>query len=129
MRTPLLVGLASVWVAAPATARAQDSLPTGVTAAMIADGKKVFDGPGLCTACHGPGAKGIKGLGPNLGDAEWLHSDGSYEALVKQVTTGVSANVSKSGIVMPPKGGGPLTDQQVRTVAAYIWSLSHPTAK
>ena len=26
---------------------------------------------------------------------------------------------------MPPKGGAPLTDDQVKAVAAYVYSLSH----
>ena len=32
----------------------------------------------------------ISAVGPNLTDAEWIHSDGSYDAIVKQVTTGVT---------------------------------------
>lgn len=112
-------------VAGYAQAQQQDSLPPGVTAAMIAEGKTVFAGPGLCTACHGQAAKGIGGLGPNLTDREWLHSDGSYDAIVKQITNGVPANQSTTGLVMPPKGGGPLSDAQVRAVAAYVWSLGH----
>jgi mono/diheme cytochrome c family protein len=30
---------------------------------------------------------------------------------------------------MPAKGGSQLTEAQVRAVAAYVWSLSHPRAK
>jgi mono/diheme cytochrome c family protein len=123
----LRVILLSVFLAPPARAAAQgtDSLPAGVTAALIIEGKTVFSGPGLCTACHGPDAKGVKGLGPNLTDSEWLHSNGAYQALVAQITSGVPADKSTTGVAMPPKGGGPLTDAQVRAVAAYVWSLSH----
>jgi mono/diheme cytochrome c family protein len=32
---------------------------------------------------------------------------------------------SKSGIVMLPKGGGTLSDEDVKAVAAYVYSLSH----
>jgi cbb3-type cytochrome c oxidase subunit III len=120
---------ASLILAGPLAAQATDSLPPGVTAATIADGKKVFAGPGLCTACHGPDGKGISGLGANLTDSQWIHSDGSYDAIVKQVTTGVPATKSTSGVAMPAKGGAPLTDDQVKAVAAYVWSLSHHTAK
>jgi mono/diheme cytochrome c family protein len=102
-----------------------DSLPKGVTADMIQQGNKLFHGAGICSTCHGPDAKGLPGLGVNLTDKEWLHSDGSYEAIVKQIMTGVPAGQSKSGIVMPPKGGSAMTDDQVRAVAAYVWSLSH----
>ncbi|MFL5494475.1 MAG: c-type cytochrome, partial [Gemmatimonadales bacterium] len=72
---------------------------------------------------HGANAEGT--VGPNLTDAEWLHSDGSYDAIVKQVTTGVPKEQSKSGIVMPPRGGSTITDDEVKAVAAYVYSLSH----
>jgi mono/diheme cytochrome c family protein len=110
------------WVS-PLTAQRTDSLPAGVTAAMIGDGQKIYAGAGLCSACHGPQAKGTTGLGPNLTDAEWLHSNGTFDALVAQITAGVPANKSKSGVAMPPKGGAALTDAQIRAVAAYVWSL------
>lgn len=113
-------------LATPLAAQGTDSLPAGVTAAMLTEGKKVFAGPGLCSACHGPAAKGVTGLGPDLTDGAWLHSDGSYDALVTQISTGVPSNKSKSGVAMPPKGGASLSDAQVRAVAAYVWSLSHP---
>jgi mono/diheme cytochrome c family protein len=117
--------IVAVTLAGPLHAQQPDSLPAGVTPATITDGKAVFEGPGLCTACHGPQAKGVRGLGPDLTDAEWLHSDGSYEALIDQITTGVPADESTTGLLMPPKGGTALSKEQVRAVAAYVWSLSH----
>ncbi len=114
-------------LAAPLVAQGTDSLPPGATAGMVAEGKKVFAGAGLCAACHGPAARGTPGLGPNLTDAEWLHSDGSFEALVAMITTGVPSSKSKSGVAMPPKGGSALSDAQVRAVAAYVWTLSRAT--
>lgn len=108
---------------APALA-AQDSLPPGVTRQMVSDGEKIYKGAGLCYACHGPDGKGIQNLGPDLTDGVWLHSKGSLDDLVKQITTGVTGAESKSGAVMPPKGGAPLSDAQIRAVAAYVWRLS-----
>jgi len=122
VRIRVLAVVALVWTS-PLTAQRADSLPAGVTTAMIADGQKIYAGPGLCSACHGPQAKGINGLGPNLTDAEWLHSDGTFGALVTQITAGVPASKSKSGVAMPAKGGAPLNDAQIRAVAAYVWSL------
>ena len=29
------------------------------------------------------------------------------------------------GAIMPPKGGSAITDDQVKAVAAYVWTLSH----
>jgi mono/diheme cytochrome c family protein len=94
-----------------------------VTPELIAQGDKIFHGPGNCYACHGSNAQGS--VGPNLTDAEWIHSKGSYEEIVAQVTHGVPKEESKSGIVMPPKGGSSISDDEVKAVAAYVYSLSH----
>ncbi len=109
----------------PAVAQgAADSLPPGVTRARIADGLTIFTGAGLCHACHGADGKGIEAIkAPNLADTVWLHNDGTYDDIVRQVMTGVSSETSKSGGVMAPRGGTPLSDEQVRAVAAYVWSL------
>jgi mono/diheme cytochrome c family protein len=96
---------------------------SNVTPELIAQGDKIFHGAGNCYACHGTNAQGS--VGPNLTDAEWIHSKGSYEEIVAQVTKGVPKEESKSGIVMPPKGGGTISDEDVKAVAAYVYSLSH----
>lgn len=107
-----------------APAQTMASLPEGVTQAMVDEGKTLFGGAGICYTCHGQTGGGVQGLGPNLGDAEWLHSDGAYEAIVNQINQGVTAAESKTGTVMPPKGGAVnLTDAQVRAIAAYVYSL------
>jgi len=94
-----------------------------VTPALIAQGDKVFHGPGNCYACHGSNGQGA--VGPNLTDAEWIHSKGTFEEIVAQVTHGVPKEESKSGIPMPPKGGSTISDDDVKAVAAYVYSLSH----
>ncbi len=101
-----------------------DSLPPTVTAAMVAKGRELFVGPGLCVACHG--FDGTGAIGPDLTDTMWLHPDGSYLALVARIIHGVPDSESVSGTAMPPKGGSALTDDEVRSVAAYVWSLSRP---
>ncbi len=110
-----------------AVAQATDSLPPGVTKEMVAKGKSIFTGAGLCLACHGPEGKGL--LGPNLTDQTWLHGDGSYDFIVKQVLAGTDASESKTGQIMPPKGGSAISDADVKAVAAYVWTLSHPPKK
>jgi cbb3-type cytochrome c oxidase subunit III len=117
--------LTALLAAAPASVAAQskDSLPAGVTKDMVAKGKTVFGGAGLCLACHGVDAKG--GIGPNLTDQTWLHGDGSYDTLVTLITTGVQPKDAKTGQMMPPKGGSAISEADVRAVAAYVWSLSH----
>jgi mono/diheme cytochrome c family protein len=90
---------------------------------LVAKGDALFHGSGNCYACHGSKAEGL--VGPNLTDAEWIHSKGSYEDIVAQINHGVPKEESKSGIVMPPKGGAALTDDDVKAVAAYVHSLGH----
>lgn len=113
---------------APPAAAPAGQVPPGATEAMVEEGMTLFHGAGLCVTCHGADAKGLPGLGANLTDSVWLHSDGSYDAIIHQIETGVPANVSTSGTAMPARGGSSLTDDQVKAVAAYVWSLSHPKA-
>jgi cytochrome c oxidase cbb3-type subunit 3 len=94
---------------------------------MVAAGKKVFLGEGLCLACHGENGKGL--VGPDLTDDTWLHRTGSYEDIIHQIKTGTDASQSKSGQIMPPLGGSGISETKVRAVAAYVWSLSRRPAK
>ena len=114
-------------MAVPETAamNAAPALPASVTDAMIAEGQAVFAGPGVCAACHG--ADGSGGIGPNIADDEWLIGDGTYEELVERITVGVPASQAtfRRGAVMPPRGGGAITEAQIRSVAAFVWTLSH----
>ena len=111
---------AAVEAAAPEAAGAE-----GATEAMISEGQSLFAGAGLCTACHGANGSGIPNLGANLTDDEWLHGDGSLDGIYQTIMAGVTADKSTTGTVMPPKGGSALTDEQVRSVAAYVFSLSN----
>lgn len=99
--------------------------PADLTDAMVQEGARIYAGVGICAACHGADAKGA--IGPDLTDAEWLIGDGEYEQLVAQISRGVSAEeaTNELGAIMPPKGGAAITDAQVRSVAAYVWTLSH----
>ena len=99
-------------------------LPEGVTPAMVEEGKGIYSGAGICMSCHGANGEGIPNLGANLTDDEWLHIDGSYESIVQNILNGVTAQESSSGVPMPAKGGTAITDDQVKAVAAYVWTLS-----
>jgi mono/diheme cytochrome c family protein len=102
----------------------KQEMPEGVTKEMIAKGKGIYMGAGICSSCHGPAGKGIPSLGANLTDDEWLHSDGSYDGIVKTVMEGVTAQESSSGVPMPAKAGTNISDDDVKAVAAYVWTLS-----
>jgi mono/diheme cytochrome c family protein len=93
--------------------------PTGATPEMVAAGQQTFNT--VCIACHGADAKGTP-LAPNLTDAEWINVDGTYDAIINLVKTGVP-EPKNAPAPMPPMGGASLTDEQVRAVAAYVWSL------
>jgi cytochrome c5 len=65
---------------------------------------------GACFACHGTGAAGA----PKLGDvAAWTDRLAKgLDALVSSAVGGVGA--------MPPRGGSPLDDDQIRSVVEYM---------
>ncbi len=102
------------------------SVPAGATQEMVALGDRIYHGQvggASCTACHGSSGKGTP-LGPDLTDSKWLWSDGSYSGIAKTITDGVMTPKEYRS-PMPPMGGAQLTDDQVKAVAAYVWSLSH----
>jgi mono/diheme cytochrome c family protein len=107
----------------PAPAPASGPAAAAVSPELVAQGDKIFHGAGNCYACHGSNAQGL--VGPNLTDAEWIHSKGTLEDIQAQVIHGVPKEESKSGIPMPPRGGGTISDDEVKAVAAYVYSLSH----
>lgn len=106
---------------------AANARPAGVTDQMIALGDSLFNNGG-CIRCHG--AKGIGAQnGPALNDAVWVQlQTGAYAEIVQLVTTGVPAAAIKDPTRRNPMGarGGRmnLNDDQVRAVAAYVWSIS-----
>ena len=125
------VALTGLFVASSVLVRAQGA-PTATdpeaTPAMLALGDSIFHGKvgaALCYVCHGPAGKGVTGLGPNLTDKEWLNGDGSLAFIEKTVETGVP-KPKKAPAPMPPRGGGQLNESQIKAVAAYVYSLSHP---
>ncbi len=85
-------------------------------------GQKIFTGKGNCYTCHGANAKGTP-LGPDVTDGAWLNVDGSLEGIEAIVRSGVPAP-AKHPAPMPPMGGAKLADDEVKAVAAYVFSLS-----
>ena len=107
------------------TATATTGLPADVTATTIEDGKTLF-ASSPCAKCHGAAGGGAQN-GPNLTDATWVQSDGSYDGILKTIQTGVpKANIKGTyPFSMRPMGGGSFTEAQVRSLAAYVYSISH----
>jgi mono/diheme cytochrome c family protein len=119
----LLAAALPAWTQAPAPRAAA---PDSITPAMIARGDSIFHGKiggGTCSVCHGQDAKGTQGLAPDLTAGKWLNGDGSFPFIVNTVQKGVP-NPKESPAAMPPMGGANLAADQVRAVAAYVYSLS-----
>jgi mono/diheme cytochrome c family protein len=109
---------------APAPApKAGGSAPPGATAADVSAGETIFTSTGNCFTCHGQGGTGTA-MAPALNDAKWIHIDGSWAGIQKIVNSGVP-QPREHPAPMPAKGGAALSDQQVKQVAAYVFSLSH----
>ena len=89
----------------------------------MTEGEKIFSATGNCFTCHGPGGTG-SALAPALNDKDWLHISGDFAGIQQIVNNGVP-KPKQFPAAMPAKGGAPLTDQQVKQVAAYVYSLSH----
>ena len=102
------------------------SVPQGATQEMVALGDRIYHGQvggASCAGCHGSDGKGTP-LGPDLTDQKWLWSDGSWTGIAKTITDGVM-QPKEYRSPMPPMGGAQLTDDQVKALAAYVWSMSH----
>ena len=75
-----------------------------------------------CAACHGNDGRGNPIMGaPNLADKTWLYG-GDEETIVRTISAG-RTNVM-------PAWEGTLSDDRLKILAAYVWSLSNePPAK
>ena len=71
----------------------------------------------LCSACHGPDAKGNPALGaPNLTDKTWLHG-GSTAKVIETITNGRQSHM--------PAHKSVFDEAKINLLTAYVYSLSH----
>lgn len=79
-----------------------------------------------CAACHGRDGRGRAGY-PDLTDDDWLWGGGP-ELIEQTMRIGINSRHPDSRIAQMPAFGrdGTLEPEQVRNVAAYVYSLSHP---
>lgn len=83
-------------------------------------GRAVFYGGASCSDCHGMDARGDTGYGaPDLTSNVW-NSGGDPQSLYKAIYSGQHR-------VMPAWIGS-LSLEQIRALAVYIYSASHPTS-
>jgi cytochrome c oxidase cbb3-type subunit 3 len=91
------------------------SRPGQAPNAQAAAGKPQFEA--VCAACHGADGTGMAAMGaPNLTDNDWLY--GPSKASIKSaIEHGHNGQMPAFNAVLRPN--------QVRVVAAYVWSLSN----
>jgi cytochrome c oxidase cbb3-type subunit 3 len=79
-----------------------------------------------CAACHGRDAKGGKFF-PNLTDNDWRWG-GDPATIAETISVGINSSHGKSRVAQMPAFGRDqiLQGDQVASVAAYVYSLSHP---
>jgi len=126
--TPFLAAALCLLAAGSAFAQQPKGKAPKITPAMLALGDSVFHGQvggAACFGCHGPQGKGMPRLAPDLTAGKWLHSDGSFDAIMKTIEQGVAQPKEAAG-PMPPMGGGKLNPAQLQAVTAWVYSLSHP---
>jgi disulfide bond formation protein DsbB len=80
---------------------------------------------GTCSACHGPDAKGVTGLGKDLTKSEFAMklSDADF---VLFITKGRPSSdpLNTTKVDMPPRGGNPaLKDQDLADIVAFVRTL------
>jgi mono/diheme cytochrome c family protein len=95
-------------------------LPEGVTAEEAREGQRLYRV--ACVMCHGESGEGTQ-LGPSLVDGEWrLAEGGGHDQIVQVVRAGVE-RTEEYPVPMPDAETAGLTEEQVRAVAAYAYSL------
>ncbi len=109
----------------PANGASGEAALGEVTPDMLARGAEAYT-TGLCAKCHRADGRGGP-RGPNLTDSNWLHCDGSIEGIERVLRSGVPQSKLKDK--SRPFAMNPVTrlipdDQELRMLAAYVWSLS-----
>jgi len=80
-------------------------------------GKTVYEG--ICVSCHGSGIPGI----PQMGDAEaWVPRIAQGKDTL--YTHAIQGFTGSSGMMMPPRGGGDYSDDEVKAAVDYMVSNS-----
>ena len=99
------------------------NLPEGTSEEDARRGKDLFL---VCATCHGLDANGTQ-LGPSLRDGEWTHGSGTVEEIQQIVRTGIP-EPEEYPIPMPPGGGGTFDEEELRSLAAYVYAVSRAGA-
>ena len=100
--------------------------PVVIGPADSAAGFALYHGKGRCFTCHGGLGRGTAKLGPDLTDTTWLNGDSSVAGIRGVIAIGV-ATPRQFSVAMPAYAGM-LDDSDLTRLAAYVYTLSHPSA-
>lgn len=98
---------------------------TEVSEESIARGVSAYE-TAQCAKCHNANGRGGP-RGPDLTDNDWLHCDGSVAGIRRVLVKGVPASKLKDPkrtFGMNPATNLLKTDEEIRDLAAYVYSLS-----
>lgn len=127
----ILLGLATLLATMrPAAGLSQDVVvPDSITPQRVLEGSNLFNA-GSCGACHAVAGRGVGVRAPDLSDIEWLHSEGDFDGIFETIFWGVSEDEMKAVTPRPfemhPRGGMNVDREQMKALAAYVWTVSRP---
>jgi len=98
-----------------------------VTASTIAEGRTLFHGAGRCAACHGDQGIGTED-GPSLTTGRWKLGDGTFPWVLHMTEHAGWGAPNPQADPKPMRGPGTMDSVQVRSVAAYVFSISRAKA-
>ena len=105
------------------------AVPDSVTTERVLAGSELYNG-GSCGACHAVGGRGVGSRAPDLSDIEWLHSEGDFDGIFQTIFWGVPEDRMKAVTPRPfemhPRGGMTIDREQMKALAAYVWTVAHP---
>lgn len=99
-------------------------LPQGMTLDLIRQGDDLYRGKGGCNTCHGPDGGGMPASGSGI-TAGLNFVPAQWAAIDSVIKVGIAEPITRTPIAMPPRGAqSNLTDDESRTLAAYVWAIS-----
>jgi disulfide bond formation protein DsbB len=119
----LLVAVLALGLAACSGGANTTATTAPASAGDAANGQTLF--AGTCSACHGPDATGVVGLGKDLTTSTFVAERTDTE-LVAFIKTGRPSSdpLNTTGIDMPPRGGNPaLTDEDLLDIVSFLRSI------
>lgn len=126
---PLLSILVGLFGSATLALAQEPTVPDSVTPERVLVGNDLFNG-GSCVVCHAVAGRGSGRWAPDLSDVEWLHSAGDFDGIFQTIFWGVKKEDMRAKTPrrfdMHPKGGLAINWEQVKALAAYVWTISHP---